>query len=77
MKERLASDDLLADVRVPALVIAGAQDTYISPLTLRETAAALPDAQYVELAETGHLPQFEAPERTARALAEFAARTRA
>jgi 3-oxoadipate enol-lactonase len=77
MKERVASDDLLADVRVPALVIAGAQDTYISPLTLRETAAAMPDAQYVELPEAGHLPQFEAPERTARALAEFAARTRA
>ncbi len=77
MKERVASDDLLPDVRVPALAIAGAHDTYISPETLRATAAAMPNAAYVEIDEAGHLPQFEAPERTARALAEFAARARA
>jgi pimeloyl-ACP methyl ester carboxylesterase len=77
MKQRVASDDLLADVRVPALVIAGAHDAYISPASLRATAAAMPDAAYVELEEAGHLPQFEAPARTARALAEFAARARA
>ncbi|MEA2663778.1 MAG: 3-oxoadipate enol-lactonase, partial [Candidatus Eremiobacteraeota bacterium] len=77
MKQRVASDDLLADVRVPALVVAGAHDTYITPASLRATAAAMPDAAYVELEEAGHLPQFEAPARTARALAEFAARARA
>lgn len=77
MKQRVASDDLLADVRVPALVIAGAHDAYISPAALRATAAAMPGAAYVELADAGHLPQFEAPERTARALAELAARARA
>jgi pimeloyl-ACP methyl ester carboxylesterase len=77
MKQRVAGDDLLPDVRVPALVIAGAHDTYISPETLRATAAAMPDATCVELEEAGHLPQFEAPERTARALADFAARARA
>ncbi len=77
MALRVAGDDLLGDVRVPALVIAGAQDAYLSPATLRATAAALPDAAYVELEGVGHLPQLEAPRRTARALADFAARARA
>ena len=76
MKARLDGGDLLADVRVPALVIAGGADTYISPAALRATAEALPDAAYVLLEEAGHLPQLEAPERTARALADFAARAR-
>jgi pimeloyl-ACP methyl ester carboxylesterase len=77
MKERLASDDLLADVRVPALVVAGGQDTYITAESLRATADAMPDAEFVLLEEAGHLPQFESPQRTADALAEFAARVRA
>jgi pimeloyl-ACP methyl ester carboxylesterase len=76
MKARLGSADLLEDVHVPALVVAGGQDTYISPESLRETAAAMRDATYVLLEEAGHLPQLESPQRTADALAEFAARVR-
>ena len=72
MKERLASDDLLAVVRVPALVIAGAQDVYITPQSLRETAAAMSGAVFVELDGVGHLPQMEDPRRTGDALARFA-----
>jgi 3-oxoadipate enol-lactonase len=74
MKERLDSHDLLEDVRVPALVIAGAQDVYLKPETLRETAAAIRGAVFVELAGVGHLPMFEAPDETANALATFAQR---
>ncbi len=74
MKQRVASDDLLPDVRVPALVLAGAEDAYLSPASLRATASALPEGAFVLLEQVGHLPQLEAPERTARALAAFAAR---
>ena len=74
MKERLDSHDLLEDVRVPALVIAGAQDVYLKPRTLRETAAAIHGAAFVELDGVGHLPMLEAPAETANALATFAQR---
>jgi pimeloyl-ACP methyl ester carboxylesterase len=76
MKARLGSADLLEDVHVPALVVAGGQDTYIDPDSLRETATAMRDATYVLLPEAGHLPLLESAERTADALADFAARVR-
>jgi 3-oxoadipate enol-lactonase len=75
MKERLDSHDLLEDVHVPALVIAGAADTYLKPETLRETADAM-RAEFVLLDDVGHLPMWEAPEKTADALASFAQRAR-
>ncbi|MEA2719086.1 MAG: hypothetical protein QOJ39_950 [Candidatus Eremiobacteraeota bacterium] len=75
MKERLDSHDLLADVNVPALVIAGDADTYLKADSLRETSAAM-RAEFVLLENTGHLPMWEAPHETADALASFAQRVR-
>jgi 3-oxoadipate enol-lactonase len=76
MKDRLDSHDLLEDVAVPALVIAGGADSYLKAETLRETAAAIGGAEFVLLDGAGHLPMWEAPERTADALASFARRAR-
>lgn len=74
MKQRVAADDLLEDLDVPVLIVAGAQDAYIRADALRETAAAVRDATYVLLEDAGHLPQWEAPQQTADALAAFAKR---
>jgi 3-oxoadipate enol-lactonase len=76
MKERLDSHDLLEDVHVPALVIAGALDAYLQTETLREIAAAIDGAEFVQLDAVGHLPMIEAPKATANALADFARRLR-
>jgi len=76
MHERVAGDDLLGDIRVPALILAGAQDAYIASDTLRATAAAISGAAFVLLDGVGHLPMFEAPQATADALASFAQRVR-
>jgi pimeloyl-ACP methyl ester carboxylesterase len=76
MKERLDSHDLLEDVRVPALVIAGAEDVYLRTETLREIAAAVAGAEFVQLDGVGHLPMLESPDETANALATFAQRVR-
>jgi 3-oxoadipate enol-lactonase len=76
MQQRLDSHDLLEDIDVPALVIAGGADSYLDAHTLRETASAIRGAQFVLLEDVGHLPQWEAPERTADALAAFAQRVR-
>jgi 3-oxoadipate enol-lactonase len=75
MKERLDSHDLLEDVRVPALVIAGGEDHYLKAETLRETARAM-RADFVLLDRAGHLPMWEEPGATADALASFAQRAR-
>ena len=77
IKERLDSHDLLADIHVPAMLLAGGDDAFIGPDVLRETAAAIAGAEYVRLDSVGHLPMFEAPRATADALATFAQRVRA
>jgi pimeloyl-ACP methyl ester carboxylesterase len=75
MKERLDSHDLLEDVAVPALVVAGGADHFLKAETLRETAAAM-RAEFVLLENAGHLPMWEAPAETADALATLARRSR-
>ncbi|MEO7039984.1 MAG: alpha/beta hydrolase [Candidatus Elarobacter sp.] len=76
MKERVAGDDLLSDIRVPALIVAGAHDTYIEPATLRATANAIAGAAFVRLESAGHFPMLEAPGETADALGSLAQRVR-
>jgi 3-oxoadipate enol-lactonase len=75
MKERLDSHDLLEDVTVPALVIAGGEDRYLDAETLRDTARAM-RATFVALDRVGHLPMWEAPDAVSDALATFARRIR-
>lgn len=74
MKERLDSHDLLDDIQVPALIIAGAEDAYLKPQTLRATAQAIAGATFVALDGVGHCPMLEASEPIAVALAAFAQR---
>ena len=76
MKQRLDSHDLLADITVPALVLAGGADSYLDARTLRETAAAIAGAEFVVLEDVGHLPMWEAADATSGALAAFAQRAR-
>jgi proline iminopeptidase len=52
----------LAAVRCPAIVIAGEHDLICGPEWNRPIAAAIPGARYVEIADAGHLPQYEQPE---------------
>ena len=48
----------LADVRVPAIVIAATQDQYMKPSYAREIANQIPNAQFIEIAGAGHLVGF-------------------
>ncbi len=74
MRQRVDAHDLLEDVAVPALILAGADDVYLTPESLRETAGAIVGAEFVVLDRVGHAPMLEAPEKTADALAAFAQR---
>lgn len=57
----------LASMTAPTLVIAGALDVSTPPDQMRELAAALPDARYVEL-DAAHLSNVERPAAFAAAL---------
>ncbi len=53
----------LAQIRTPTLVVTGEHDRPHPPAQARADAERLPDAEFVELADVGHTPPVEAPER--------------
>jgi 3-oxoadipate enol-lactonase len=57
-------------LKLPTLVIAGAEDGSAPPEIVRATADLIEGAQY-ELLDTGHLPCVEQPETYARILGDF------
>ncbi|MFO0675997.1 MAG: alpha/beta fold hydrolase [Polyangiaceae bacterium] len=61
----------LGALRVPALVIHGAKDRVIDVSTGRALAAGLSPSKLEVLEGIGHLPQMEAPRRTARLVDAF------
>ncbi len=65
----------LAAVKCPSLVIAGQEDFICSPAWNRPIAAAIPAARYVEIADAGHLPQYEQPGAFRAALLDWLAAT--
>jgi 3-oxoadipate enol-lactonase len=52
----------LPALRVPALVVCGADDQGTPPEGNKRIAALIPGARYEEIAETRHLPNVERPE---------------
>ena len=76
MKERLDSADLLADIAVPTLVVAGGSDPLVVPALAARTAEALSDCELVVLPDVAHLPMFEAPGGLTTALERLVERVR-
>jgi proline iminopeptidase len=65
----------LAGVTCPSLVIAGQHDFICGPAWNQPIAAAIPAARYVEIADSGHLPQYEQPDAFRAALLGWLAAT--
>ena len=61
----------LGRIRIPALVLWGAEDRIVEPDYGRAYAAAMPDAKFALIAKAGHHPHIEQPEAFARAVAAF------
>lgn len=57
----------LAAIRIPCLLLTGAQDKKFTALA-HELAHALPAAQHVTIAQAGHAPHWEAPQATVDAI---------
>jgi non-heme chloroperoxidase len=62
---------VLADVRVPALLVYGAQSKIFPGPVDEWLASRLPDAKVVRFERSGHVPFFEEPERFNEVLGDF------
>jgi len=71
MRERPDSTPLLGEIGVPTLVVGGEEDGIISPEVVGAMAAKIPDTSHVIIPRTGHLSNFEAPEKFNAVLADF------
>jgi pimeloyl-ACP methyl ester carboxylesterase len=69
------SQQALRAVRIPSLVLWGADDSVDSPSAGRRTAGLL-ESRFQEIPDAGHLSMLVAPAAVARAVDEFAARRR-
>lgn len=63
----------LHGISMPALVIVGAEDAISPPAEMREIADALPNAEFVEIPQAGHMTTLENPTAVNAALVRFVA----
>jgi len=73
MSRRRDQTELLPQLRVPALIVVGAEDAVTPPAVARGMHALIPGSQLVEIAGAGHMTPLEAPEALGVAIRDFAA----
>ena len=59
LMERADSTPLLTHMKMPTLIIAGAEDTLIPPAQADEMHKAIPNSRCEKMASAGHLPNLE------------------
>ena len=67
-------DDLLPEVAVPTLVVAGGRDGFTPPERSRAMAAAIPGAELLEIANASHTAPIERPHRVDWTVRDFMSR---
>ena len=71
MRERPDSTPLLGAIRVPTLIVVGAEDRVTPPAVADAMAKAIPGARYAVIPGAGHVSPLEQPLATSRALTDF------
>jgi len=71
MAERDDSSELFKSFKFPIVIVHGDADALIPVERGREMKATLPQAHYVELPKSGHMPMMENPQAVAEALRSF------
>lgn len=69
--KRLAFGSRLGEIKVPTLIIGGAEDKGAPPAVLAEAAAAIPGARHVVIEGAGHISNIENMEAFNEALLGF------
>jgi pimeloyl-ACP methyl ester carboxylesterase len=67
----IVPDGQLSVLEGRVLFVVGAEDALFPPAAIRASAAKVPGARVVEIADAGHSPYFEQPEAWNRAVADF------
>jgi pimeloyl-ACP methyl ester carboxylesterase len=70
--EEIALNERLSQVPIPLLSIFGAEDQICDPELSQEAYSSVPGARVAEIANAGHSPNVEQPEKTAALIEEFA-----
>jgi len=63
----------LGNIQVPTLIVCGERDAISPPDEMRQLAAAIPQARYVEIAGASHMSPLEMPEPVNAELTAFLA----
>jgi pimeloyl-ACP methyl ester carboxylesterase len=71
MAGRPDSFETLREIRIPALVVVGAEDALATEEDARAMAEALPNAELLVIPRAGHLSAVEQPDLFNQAVAEF------
>jgi pimeloyl-ACP methyl ester carboxylesterase len=58
----------MASIRVPVLLVHGDRDRLVPVAAARDIARRHPSWRYLELADVGHIPQLQVPDRLAEAV---------
>jgi pimeloyl-ACP methyl ester carboxylesterase len=58
-------------IKIPALVLWGAEDKIVAPAYGKAYAAALPKASFATIEKSGHFPHIEQPQEFARRTLDF------
>lgn len=69
--------DRLAELDFPVLVLVGSEDRVVSPMSARQTAALIPNAQFEEIPGAGHAALYSHPKEVCAAIERFAQREQA
>lgn len=73
LQRRPDQQKTLRKLRVPALILAGAEDRLVPPRRQEFLAGLMPLARFESIAEAGHMPQLEQPDTVTAALRSFLA----
>jgi 3-oxoadipate enol-lactonase len=71
MGERADATPWLTSIQTPTLVVCGAHDAIAPPAEMREFAGKIPGAQFVQIADAGHMAPEEQPAAFNAALARY------
>lgn len=63
MGARPDSTSLLPEIKIPTLAIVGAEDTISTSEEMKQMSEMIPNAEFVEVADAGHMSPMEDPER--------------
>jgi len=71
MATRVDATEWLPEIALPTLLVVGDEDGITTPAEMRDMAAVMPNAEFIELAEAGHMAPLEQPDAFNERVREF------